>query len=317
MTEKEKPNVFLQFDTDKHASSFDSIVAADSGADQVLTFADVEPVDVSGLVHGAMFTRSPRSIHKTMIFLGGSDYEKAKANFAEVQKTLFPPFQNSVLFDPSGCNTTATAAVLSALSHVRTPDSQLPSESSLSFSNWIEKPKLSSVNALVFGATGPVGSCVCRLLAKAGVSLTVCSRTLEKANRLKDRLLDDSKISINESEISAAENEVGLREAATNSFDLIFSCGAPAVCIVSDNVSGQILSSRAVLVDLNAVPPAGIAGVQAADNGKITGESLCYGPIGVGNLKMKIHQNLIRECFRQAGRVFDLMQIFDFSKAFI
>ena len=57
------------------------------------------------------------------------------------------------------------------------------------------------------------------------------------------------------------------------------------------DAAGRAAAGKArVLIDLNAVPPAGIAGVAAADKARADGAAVCYGPLGVGGLKMKIHR---------------------------
>ena len=64
--------ILIQLDTDQHPSVFDRIVASDSGADEIFAYGGVEPGDVEGLVHGGMFTRSPKKLRKTAIFVGGA-----------------------------------------------------------------------------------------------------------------------------------------------------------------------------------------------------------------------------------------------------
>ena len=52
-----------------------------------------------------------------------------------------------------------------------------------------------------------------------------------------------------------------------------------------------------VAIDLNAVPPLGIEGVGATDTGVEHDGVTCYGAIGVGNTKMKIHRAAIARLF--------------------
>jgi methylenetetrahydrofolate/methylenetetrahydromethanopterin dehydrogenase (NADP+) len=52
-----------------------------------------------------------------------------------------------------------------------------------------------------------------------------------------------------------------------------------------------------VLVDLNAVPPAGIEGVAATDKAKAHGAAVVYGALGVGGTKMKIHRAAVARLF--------------------
>ncbi|MBA2566156.1 MAG: methylenetetrahydrofolate dehydrogenase, partial [Gemmatimonadetes bacterium] len=70
--------LLLQLDVDRLASAFDSIVAHDAGADEVLRYAGVTPDDVAGLVGGAIFTRGPKDLANTAIFVGGGNVPAAQ-----------------------------------------------------------------------------------------------------------------------------------------------------------------------------------------------------------------------------------------------
>ena len=109
--------VLLQLDGDSQPSSFDSIVAIDSDVDQLLRYGNVEPVQSTSIVHGAMFTRGGEDLRNTAIFVGGSDVSTAERLFESVQKTFFGPVRVSTMLDASGCNTTAAAAVVAAARH--------------------------------------------------------------------------------------------------------------------------------------------------------------------------------------------------------
>ena len=57
-----------------------------------------------------------------------------------------------------------------------------------------------------------------------------------------------------------------------------------------------------VAIDLNAVPPVGIAGIKPQDKAVEQDGQICYGAIGVGGLKMKLHKAAIRRLFREQRR---------------
>jgi len=75
----------------------------------------------------------------------------------------------------------------------------------------------------------------------------------------------------------------------------------------------QMASHLKVLIDLNAVPPSGIEGVEVMDAGQLKGNIVCYGALGVGNLKMKIHKAAIASLFTNNQLVLDSQAIFDLS----
>jgi hypothetical protein len=65
-----------------------------------------------------------------------------------------------------------------------------------------------------------------------------------------------------------------------------------------------------VAVDLNAVPPLGIEGVEVADKGAQRDGVICYGAIGVGDTKMKIHKAAIARLFEQNDLVLDAEEVY-------
>src|SRR6185503_17644984 len=109
----DKRKILIQLDSDPQPSVFDRVVAVDAGADEIFSHGGVKPEQVQGLVHGAIFTRGPKDLKSTAIFIGGSDTQAAEKLLAEVQMHMIPQFglRVSVLLDPNGANTTAAAAV--------------------------------------------------------------------------------------------------------------------------------------------------------------------------------------------------------------
>ena len=110
-----KPTILVQLDTDAQPSVFDAVVAVDAGVEHLFRHGGVTPDNVRDLVYGALFTRGPADLNHTAIFIGGSNVPAGEAILEVIKKTFFGPFRVSVLFDANGSNTTAAAAVLTAL----------------------------------------------------------------------------------------------------------------------------------------------------------------------------------------------------------
>ena len=114
-----KPNrkkVIIFLDTDKHASPFDMLIAIDLFPEaQILHYSDVSLRDAKRIIQDAMFPRGPAGVKNTKIFIGGQDVEKALGILDVAKKSLFPPFELSVIIDPRGAYTTASAAVAKML----------------------------------------------------------------------------------------------------------------------------------------------------------------------------------------------------------
>ncbi len=104
--------LLLQLDTSPNPSVFDRVVAYDAGADEIMSCAGVPEDNVRDLVHGAIFTRGPRDLHNTAIFIGGTDMAAGERLLKVIRETFFGPMRVSVMLDSNGSNTTAVAAVV-------------------------------------------------------------------------------------------------------------------------------------------------------------------------------------------------------------
>ena len=68
-----KPKILIQVDSDQQASTFDSVVAIDSGVEHLLVHSGVTEENVEAFIHGAIFTRGLDNLKSTAIFFGGSN----------------------------------------------------------------------------------------------------------------------------------------------------------------------------------------------------------------------------------------------------
>src|SRR5579883_1375954 len=89
-----KPTILVQLDTDPQPSVFDGVVAVDSGVDHLFRHGGVTPETVRDLVYGALFTRGPADLHRSAIFIGGSDVAAGEAVLKAVVKTFFANFRS-------------------------------------------------------------------------------------------------------------------------------------------------------------------------------------------------------------------------------
>lgn len=284
-----RPKILIQLDTDPQPSVFDAVVAIDAGAEHLLRHGGVAPGNVRDLVYGALFTRGPADLASTAIFIGGSNVSAGEALLDEVKRAFFGPFRVSVLLDANGANTTAAAAVLAA-AHA--------------FGG-----SLQGQPAAVLAATGPVGRRAARLLAGLGARVSVGSRRLDRAA--------DVAVSIREAtgaEVAPfAATEPDDLAAALHDQGLIIAAGAAGVTLLPAAV-WQGLPHLKVLIDLNAVPPLGIEGIEATDKGTARGRVRAWGALGVGGAKMKIHKRAIQELFTANDKVLDAEQVLELGR---
>jgi hypothetical protein len=279
-----KPKILIQLDSDPHASVFDAVVATDAGVDRLLQYGGVKAADVQGFVHGAIFTRASQELSQTAIFIGGSSVAAGEELLAAAKKAFFGPMRVSVLLDANGANTTAAAAVLAAAKHVA----------------------LNGTAATVLGGTGPVGERAARLLSRQGASVRVCSRSSERAQEACERI----KKHVTDAKLSAmACMSADQISQAIDGAQVVIAAGAAGVELLPAGVRRNAVGLK-VAIDLNAVPPAGIGGVEAMDKAKERDGVICYGAIGVGGTKMKIHRAAIERLFTANNLVLDAEEVF-------
>ena len=89
----------------------------------------------------------------------------------------------------------------------------------------------------------------------------------------------------------------------------MIAAGAEGIELLPAKVRASATGLR-VAIDLNAVPPLGIEGIEVHDRAKTDGETICYGAIGVGGTKMKIHKAAIESLFASNDRLLDAEAIF-------
>jgi hypothetical protein len=279
-----KSKILVQLDTDPQASVFDSVVAVDAGVDQLFRHASVQVSQVRELAYGAMFTRGMDDLRNTAIFVGGSDVAAGEALLAELQRTFFGPMRVSVMLDSNGANTTAVAAVLSAAEYF----------------------PLANAQVVVLAATGPVGSRVVRLLALEGAQVQVGSRSLSRAEGVCWAVATQTPGANLRAFESTAPSAVANALAGA---EIVIAAGAPGVELLS-SAERRTAKSLKVAIDLSVVPPVGLTGIEITDKGTERDGMRCYGAIGVGGTKMKIHKAAIRQLFEANNQVLDATEIY-------
>ena len=275
-------------DSDPHASVFDRVVAIDSGVDELFSCGNVALEEVQALVHGAIFTRGPKDLRNTAIFVGGSDVAKGEAMLQRVVKSFLGPLRCSVMLDANGANTTAAAAVLRAGKHL----------------------ELANTTALVLGGTGPVGQRVARLLARQGATVRLGSRSVEKAAGAVAQINQ----TVGGQRVSAvATGDDAQVAGAVAGCQVVIAAGAAGVRLLSASVRKSAAALK-VAIDLNAVPPLGIEGVDVFDKEKPVDGIIVYGAIGVGGTKMKIHKAAVAALFESNDQVLDAEAIYEIGR---
>lgn len=275
--------LLFQFDTDPIPSSFDGVVAYDSGIDHLMPFPGLNPGNAEGIVHGAIFTRGGKSKQYTAIFVGGSNLAQGEALFDAVQKMFFSNFRVSVMLDSNGCNTTAAAAIahVTGAANVR------------------------GKKAVVFAGTGPVGQRGAVLLAQEGAEVLLTSRKLDRAEAACQNMQQRFGVSLTPMQVADPEST----RAALEGAQIVLAAGAAGIELVPEELWKDSPSLEA-LVDINTVPPLGIGGLDMMDKAQERYGKKCFGGLGVGSLKMKVHRAAIAKLFEANNHVLDAQEIY-------
>ena len=106
--------------------------------------------------------------------------------------------------------------------------------------------------------------------------------------------------------------------ATLDGAQVVISAGAAGIELLSaaDRESCQTLD---VAIDLCAVPPLGIGGIEVTDNAVERprsggGLTVCYGALGIGGSKMKIHKAALRRLFTRNDQVLDAEEIYNLGR---
>jgi methylenetetrahydrofolate/methylenetetrahydromethanopterin dehydrogenase (NADP+) len=281
--------LLLQLDSSPQPSVFDRVVAFDGGADEVMSYGGVTVDTVRDLVHGAIFTRGPKDLHNTAIFIGGTDMSEGERLLAAVRKAFFGPLRVSVMLDSNGSNTTAVAAV-----------AKLQQAAG----------NMKDRRVVITAGTGPVGLRAAGLLAQAGADVAVTSRRSEAGIQAVEAIRQRFGMSVRSITMTGSSHAAAALEGA----ELLLNAGLAGVCLVPRDAWVGRAGLR-VAADLNAVPPLGVEGIEVTDNGAERDGVTVFGALGVGGLKMKIHKACIASLFERNDLVLDAETIADVARA--
>lgn len=283
--------LLLQLDSSRLPSVFDQVVAYDAGAEVVMSYGGVTEGDVRDLIHGCIFTRGPKDLHNTAVWIGGNNMSAGEQLLAMAQDALFGEFTVSIMLDSNGSNTTAVAAVVKI-------------EETLG--------DLRGKKAVVLAGTGPVGQRAAGLLARDGARVTITSRKPEQGE--KARQFISARFNVQVEAVTLAEPSK-LPEVLQGA-DILLNSGPAGVQMVPKSAWTAVKTLR-VAVDLNAVPPLGIEGVEVNDAAVKRDGVIVFGAFGIGNFKTKLHKACVARLFTRNDLVLDAEAIADIARELV
>jgi methylene-tetrahydromethanopterin dehydrogenase len=271
----EKTFILHMFTPEKNLSPFDVNMAVDAGWVSTIPYTHLETGEIAALVQDVIFSRSPSGVRHTGIFIGGRDVKTAIDMLKAAQKAMVPPFEVSVFADPSGSFTTAAAMVAMV-------ERELEKKGS----------SLKGANVLALGGTGPVGQIAAVLAAQAGANVKIIGRQLEKAQAVAELVNAEYGNGQTQIEGDADANKAELIQTA----DVVFATAAAGIQVLSAELVAAAPRLK-VAADVNAVPPSGIAGLDAFHAGTpIEGSgsgAVGIGALAIGNIKYQTQSELL------------------------
>ncbi|MBC5782222.1 methylenetetrahydromethanopterin dehydrogenase [Ramlibacter sp. USB13] len=271
----ERPYVLHLFTPGPRVSPFDVNMAADAGWEVLMPYTGVAADDVASLVQDAIFSRGPKGAARTGLFVGGRDVLLADEMLARARKAMFPPFVVSLCADPSGAYTTSAAMVACTETALGRADGG----------------NLEGREVLLLGGTGPVGRIAAVLCARRGAHAVLGShRGADAAEAAAAATGERFGVAID----AVSTANAGALRAALAEAEVVMAVAGAGVQVAGEDDLATAKHLR-VAVDLNAVPPSGLAGVGASDDGKpLAGTSAVgIGALAVGNIKFKVQHALL------------------------
>ena len=271
----ERPYILHMFTPGKQMSPFDINMAADAGYQLVVPYADVGLDAIAGLTQDTIFSRGPRGVARTGIFIGGRDAALAADMLERCVKAMVPPFVVSVMADPSGAYTTAAAMVASVEAALKKQHGQ----------------GLDKLRVVILGGTGPVGRIAAVLAAQAGAEVYLSSRNgIDVAEEAAKKTGERFGVTLHG---ASAGDRAAVRTSLADA-DVLLATAAAGVQVVSAEDLGFAKRLK-VAADVNAVPPEGIAGVGVMDDAKpLAGTgAVGIGALAIGNVKYQTQHRLL------------------------
>ncbi|WAJ26785.1 methylene-tetrahydromethanopterin dehydrogenase N-terminal domain-containing protein [Antarcticirhabdus aurantiaca] len=288
-----KKNILHMLTPHKHVSPFDVNMALDAGYDAVLPYEGVGLDEVADLVQDVIFSRPPDHGTASAVFFGGDDAVLALDMIEAAKQALVPPFGTNIVADPAGSFTTAAAMVACAEKVLKTKAGR----------------DLKGARVAVFGATGVVGYCAAVIAALEGAEVTLVGhsgvpRVQKRADEMKSRF----GVAVAAADGSSDE----AKRAVLAEAQLVFAAAKAGIRVLSaEQVAGA--ANLLVAADVNAVPPAGIEGIDVFDMGKPIGGSaaLGIGALAIGNVKYGTESGLFKRMIEAENPL-----VLDFRDAF-
>jgi len=297
LPEQQFKKVFIFLDTDKHASPFDILTTIDVFPEaSILKYENVTTEDAEKIVYDTMFPRGPEGAKHTKIFINGRDFKRANEILEKIKKSMFPPFELSIIIDPRGAYSTAAAVVAKSL------DLSLIK----GFGN------LEGRSVAVLAGTGPVGQTAARLYASEKANVIVTSRDLQRASEVAAKINEEALSESVRGFQAQTPEETG---KAVADAEIILSAGAAGTQLLPLNTLKEYGRKCKIVADINAIPPLGVEGLKSnAEGEEVLPNVFGLGALAIGKLKIKVEAELIKRAAEEPKGIFDYKVAYEIAK---
>jgi methylenetetrahydrofolate/methylenetetrahydromethanopterin dehydrogenase (NADP+) len=195
------------------------------------------------------------------------------------------------MLDSNGSNTTAVAAVVKI-------------EETLG--------DLKARKVLILAGTGPVGQRAAGLLAKAGAQVTITSRKPEQGEKARQFISARFNVPVE----AVTMNDPRQLPKLLEGVEVLLNSGPAGVQLVPESAWTGTRQLR-IAVDLNAVPPLGIEGIEVGDADVERHGVVVFGAFGIGNFKTKLHKACVARLFTRNDLVLDAEAIAEIARELV
>ena len=296
----ERPYILHMFTPGRQMSPFDINMAADAGYQIIVPYADVGIDAIGGLTQDTIFSRGPKGVARTGIFIGGRDALLAADMLERSKAAMVKPFTVSLMADPSGAYTTAAAMLACVEAALQRHHAH----------------GLAGQRVVILGGTGPVGRIAGVIAAGAGAEVFLSSRNgldLAEAAAVET----GKRFGVTMHGLSGGD-PAAVRTSIAQA-DVLLACTAAGVQVVSAETL-TFATRLKVAADVNAVPPEGIAGVGVMDDGVALAGTTAVGigALAVGNVKYQTqHRMLLRMQQAEKAVLLSFAEAFAVAREFL
>ena len=166
--------------------------------------------------------------------------------------------------------------------------------------------------AVILAGTGPVGQRAAGLLAKDGARVTITSRKPEQGEKARQFISARFNVEVE----AVALNDPSKHPEVLEGAEILLNSGPAGVQMVPKSAWTAVKTLK-VAVDLNAVPPLGIEGIEVNDAGAERNGVIVFGAFGIGNFKTKLHKACVARLFTRNDLVLDAEAIAEVAREMV